>query len=79
MNKIMKVMIYIGVIIILIGGVWMCFDLGQVFKKTAYTGNEIAKHVIMISLDGVYEADFDNLMHVSYTHLDVYKRQTLVL
>ena len=58
----MKVMIYIGVIIILIGGVWMCFDLGQVFKKTAYTGNEIAKHVIMISLDGVYEADFDNLM-----------------
>lgn len=55
-------MIYIGVMIIFIGGVWMCFDLEQWFQKPAYTGNEIAKHVIMISLDGVYEADFDKLM-----------------
>lgn len=54
--------IILGILIISILGfiLWYC-DIIRYFKKPQFSGKEKAKHVIMISLDGVYEDDFENL------------------
>lgn len=47
-------------LIIIVFLIWY-YDLIRYFKREKFSGVEKAKHVIMISLDGVYEADFEEL------------------
>lgn len=54
--------IILGVtILIILGIIFWYFDIVRYIKIPKFMGNEKAKHVIMISLDGVYEDDFEKL------------------
>lgn len=56
----MKIILLTVIVIIIAIIIWYC-DFIRYFKKAKFSGIEKSKHVIMISLDGVYEDDFEKL------------------
>ncbi|MGL5353177.1 MAG: alkaline phosphatase family protein [Clostridium sp.] len=59
----MKVILIIVIIIIAIVTLWY-LDIIRYFKKAKFSGKEKAKHVIIISLDGIFEKDFEKLCNM---------------
>lgn len=53
----MKIILLIVIVFTIVFIIWYC-DFIRYFKKAKFSGTEKAKHVVIISLDGVYEDDF---------------------
>lgn len=60
----MKVILIIFIIFVSLVLLWY-FDCALYLKKARFTGSEMAKHVIVISLDGIFEQDFEKLCNMS--------------
>lgn len=61
LSKKVRIALYTGGLVLLLGGSWIGLNWKSIFLKPNFTGEEKIKQVILISLDAVYEADFETL------------------